>query len=82
MTRRGANRVVVVGAGITGLAAAHRLLASATVPLEVTVLDAADRAGGLIRATRNAGRAGGGVGADALRAGVRHARELAAAVGM
>lgn len=82
MTRRGANRVVVVGAGITGLAAAHRLLASATVPLEVTVLDGADRAGGLIRTTPFAGLDAVDEGADAFLARVPQAMELASELGM
>ncbi len=46
------DRVVVVGAGLTGLAAAHRLVtlasASSRRPLEVVVLDAKDRIGGAI----------------------------------
>jgi oxygen-dependent protoporphyrinogen oxidase len=44
-------RVVIAGAGIAGLACAHRFLAVArerSVPLDLTVLDAADRAGGVI----------------------------------
>ncbi len=47
----GRDRVVVVGAGLTGLAAAHRLVTRASVtrrPLEVVVLDAKDRIGGAI----------------------------------
>jgi oxygen-dependent protoporphyrinogen oxidase len=43
--------VVVIGAGITGLAAAHRLAvraASSRRPLEVVLLDAKDRVGGAI----------------------------------
>jgi oxygen-dependent protoporphyrinogen oxidase len=44
-------RVVIAGAGIAGLACAHRLLAAARerpVPLDLTVLEAADRPGGVI----------------------------------
>ncbi|HTG46593.1 MAG TPA: protoporphyrinogen oxidase [Actinomycetota bacterium] len=41
------RRVVVVGAGITGLAAAHRLLA-ASEPPEVVVLESAARPGGRV----------------------------------
>ena len=44
-------RVVVIGAGITGLSAAHRLLelgAEHGFPLEVTVLEGRDRPGGVI----------------------------------
>ncbi|MFF5480107.1 protoporphyrinogen oxidase [Streptomyces sp. NPDC012935] len=42
-TRRGAGQVVVIGGGIAGLAAAHRLLADGR---RVTVLEASDRVGG------------------------------------
>ncbi len=45
------DRVVVIGAGLTGLAAAHRLVTHASTsrrPLEVVVLDAKDRIGGAI----------------------------------
>jgi oxygen-dependent protoporphyrinogen oxidase len=40
------RRVVVVGAGISGLAAAHALLTSAGPPVDVTVVEASDRPGG------------------------------------
>ena len=47
-------RIVVLGAGITGLAAAHRILR--TRPgADVVVLEAADRIGGMIGATREHG---------------------------
>ena len=52
------DRVVVVGAGLTGLAAAHRLLTQANRArhaLEVVVLDAKDRIGGAIWTKRVAG---------------------------
>ena len=45
------DRVVVVGAGLTGLAAAHRLVTQASTgrrPVEVVVLDAKERIGGAI----------------------------------
>lgn len=44
-------RVVIAGAGVAGLACAHRFLAIArerSVPLDLLVLDAADRPGGVI----------------------------------
>ncbi|MCL4244436.1 MAG: FAD-dependent oxidoreductase, partial [Candidatus Dadabacteria bacterium] len=44
-------RVIVIGAGITGLSAAHRLVelgAECGFPLEVTVLEGRDRPGGVI----------------------------------
>ncbi len=54
MTRR---RVVVVGGGIAGLAAAHRLVehAQAGAPLDVVLLEAADRLGGSIGTERSGG---------------------------
>jgi oxygen-dependent protoporphyrinogen oxidase len=45
------RRVVVVGAGITGLTIAYRLRQRAD-PLDAVVLEAADTAGGVIRSTR------------------------------
>lgn len=51
-------RVAVVGAGISGLAAAHRLVelaAERRAPLELVVLEAAARVGGLIRTERDDG---------------------------
>ena len=54
MSERGVahDRVVVIGAGLTGLAAAHRLVTRASAstrrPVEVIVLDAKDRIGGAI----------------------------------
>src|SRR5262245_20363503 len=48
-------RVVVVGGGIAGLAAAHRLLElarDARRPLDLVVLEATDRLGGTIRTER------------------------------
>jgi protoporphyrinogen/coproporphyrinogen III oxidase len=55
--RRGALRVVVVGGGITGLAAAHRLVemsAARGVAVDLALLEARDRLGGTI-ATERAG---------------------------
>jgi oxygen-dependent protoporphyrinogen oxidase len=52
------RRVVVIGAGITGLAAAHRLgeLAAAhEMPLEVTIVERGDRAGGPLKTIRRGG---------------------------
>ncbi|HVN30298.1 MAG TPA: protoporphyrinogen oxidase [Candidatus Binataceae bacterium] len=50
--------VVVIGAGITGLAAAHRLLEEAArreTPLRLTVIEASARAGGAIHTIRAQG---------------------------
>jgi len=58
------RHVVIVGAGIAGLAAAHELL-GAPDPPQVTILEASDRAGGRIRSVRFAGVALD-VGPDAL----------------
>src|SRR5262245_39558807 len=50
MTHGERPRVVVVGAGISGLAAAHRVLELAPASgVELTILEAGDRAGGVIR---------------------------------
>ncbi|MFI1167887.1 protoporphyrinogen oxidase [Streptomyces sp. NPDC020801] len=51
-TPAGTGHVVVIGAGIAGLAAAHRLLARG---VRVTVLEAADRVGGKLLAGEIAG---------------------------
>src|SRR5215510_15882252 len=51
-------RVVVVGGGIAGLAAAHRLVElarDARRPLDLVVLEATDRLGGTIRTERAEG---------------------------
>jgi oxygen-dependent protoporphyrinogen oxidase len=52
------RRVVVVGGGITGLAAAHRLLEIArerSLPLELTLLEGSSRLGGVIGTERRDG---------------------------
>ncbi|KMS71862.1 protoporphyrinogen oxidase [Streptomyces viridochromogenes] len=51
-TRTGTGRVVVIGGGIAGLAAAHRLLDAGR---RVTVLEASDRVGGKLLPGRIAG---------------------------
>jgi oxygen-dependent protoporphyrinogen oxidase len=52
-----APRVAVIGGGISGLAAAHRLLSAAPAgAVEVTVLEASDRFGGWVRTETFAGR--------------------------
>ncbi|MGH8103808.1 MAG: FAD-dependent oxidoreductase, partial [bacterium] len=51
-------RVVVIGGGITGLAAAHRLLElrdERKISLKVTVLEAGPRLGGVIQTTHRDG---------------------------
>ncbi|WP_049565182.1 protoporphyrinogen oxidase [Streptomyces sp. SBT349] len=70
--------VIVVGGGISGLAAAHRLLAAG---LRVTVLESSDRLGGKLRT----GRVGGvrvDLGAESILARRPEGTELARAVGL
>ena len=71
-------RAVVVGAGVAGLAAAHRLARSGA---EVTVLEAADRVGGMVAPLEIAGKViDGGAEAYARRLGV--ADELCTTLGI
>jgi len=51
------RRIAIVGGGITGLAAAHRLgeLAASGAPLEVVVFEAAPRAGGIVSTVHEGG---------------------------
>lgn len=72
-------RVVVVGGGIAGLAAAHALRGSAG--LDVTVLEAADRVGGKLRTSEVEGIAVD-EGAESFLARVPEALALARAVGL
>lgn len=80
-----ARSVVVVGGGISGLAAAHRLLtasAGADEPIEVTVLDADEVLGGKIRTSPFAGLAAVDEGPDAFLARVPWATALAREVAL
>ena len=70
------RRVVVVGGGITGLAAAHAA-ARQRRRAEVTLFEAGDRLGGKIRTTPFAGLPAVDEGADAFLARVPWAIELA-----
>ncbi len=74
------GRVAVIGAGITGLAAAWEF-ASAT-PLHVTVFETSERPGGRIGGTGFAGLDMIDSGADAFLARVPDATQLAAEVGL
>lgn len=78
-------RVTVVGGGISGLAAAHRLLtlaAEAGLPVDVTVREREPVPGGKIRTTPFAGLAAVDEGADAFLARVPWAVALAREVGL
>jgi protoporphyrinogen/coproporphyrinogen III oxidase len=81
VTTRSGRHVVVVGGGITGLACAHRVLSSDPT-LKVTVLEARERVGGLIKTTPFAGHAGVDEAADAFLLRNPTARALALAVGL
>src|SRR6516225_1927795 len=72
------SRAVVVGAGLSGLAAAHRLQQAG---LEVTVLERADRAGGLARTEYRDGYLVD-TGADLINASFARYLELAREVGL
>lgn len=75
------TRVVIVGGGITGLACAHRLL-TLDPRIDVTILEATERVGGLIRTSPFAGHAAVDEAADAFLLRVPAARALAEAVGL
>ncbi|MFG2139797.1 protoporphyrinogen oxidase [Streptomyces sp. NPDC048650] len=72
------GHVVVIGGGIAGLAAAHRLLEGGA---RVTVLEAGDRLGGKLRAGEIAG-VGVDLGAESMLARRPEAVDLARAVGI
>ena len=73
------RRVAVIGAGITGLAAAHAALEDGA---RVTVLEAQPNVGGVIRTTAFAGHPAIDEGADAFLARVPWAVDLARAVSL
>ncbi|MCI3271708.1 protoporphyrinogen oxidase [Streptomyces cylindrosporus] len=77
-SRTGAGQVVVIGAGIAGLAAAHRLLARGA---RVTVLEASDRVGGKLLPGEIAG-ARVDLGAESMLARRPEAVALAREVGL
>lgn len=62
--RRGRGRVVVLGAGLAGLAAAHRLVRRG---YEVVVLEAQNRPGGRVQTARDGFRHGGHAELGAVR---------------
>ena len=75
-----AQRVVIVGAGITGLATAHTLLAKAP-DTDVTLLETAGRAGGNISTERTDGFILDG-GPDSWVSAKPHATDLAREIGL
>ena len=74
-----ARRIAVIGGGITGLAAAHCLVEGGA---HVTVFEAGDRVGGVIRTTPFAGHPAIDEGADAFLARVPWAVDLARTVSL
>ena len=76
------KRVVVVGAGITGLTTAFSLASQSAQPLEITVLDARERTGGLIHTSSFAGIDAVDEGADAFLSRVPWATQLANDLGL
>ncbi len=76
-----ARRVVVIGAGISGLTSAFSLLTSEE-SVQVTVLESSERIGGLIKTTPFAGLGSVDEGADAYLLRVPFAAQLAAELGL
>ena len=80
MSATGGARVVVIGAGITGLTAAHTLL-SGDPSATVTIIDAAPRVGGRILSGEFVGHVVD-CGADAFLARVPDAVDLCRELGL
>ena len=82
--RRAADRVAIVGGGLAGLAAAHRVSARAAAmrrPVELTVLEAKSRVGGAVWTDREGGFLLEG-GADAFITTKHHALDLCHELGL
>ena len=78
----GSRRVVVIGGGISGLTTALTLVVESPSPIEVTVIEASERTGGLIRTTPFAGLPAVDEGADAFLVRVPWAHQLASELGL
>ena len=76
------RRVVVIGAGVTGLTAAFSILADANEPTQVTVLEASPRTGGLITTSPFAGLPAVDEAADAVLTRVPWAVQLFSDLGL
>jgi oxygen-dependent protoporphyrinogen oxidase len=75
------TRVVVVGGGVTGLTAAHRLLAAAGDRVQVTLLESQPRLGGNVKTVREGGLVLDG-GPDAFIIQKRAASDLCRELGL
>lgn len=77
-----AHRVVVIGGGVAGLTAALSIIADSPTPVQVTVLEAKDSVGGIIRTSPFAGLPAVDEAADAFLVRVPHAQQLATELGL
>jgi oxygen-dependent protoporphyrinogen oxidase len=76
------HRVVVIGGGIAGLTTALSLIADSPSPIQVTLLEAKDTVGGIIRTSPFAGLPAVDEAADAFLVRVPHAQQLATELGL
>lgn len=76
------RRVVVIGGGVSGLTSALTTLVEAAEPVDVTLLEASDRVGGVIRTSPFDDLPAVDEGADAFLVRVPWARALAEELGL
>ncbi|MEY4633853.1 MAG: protoporphyrinogen oxidase [Actinomycetota bacterium] len=76
------RHVVVIGGGIAGLTTALTVLADSPIPVTVTLLEASQRVGGLIKTSPFAGLDAVDEGADAFLTRVPWASQLASELGL
>lgn len=76
------RRVVVIGGGIAGLTSALTVLVDSPIPVEVIVLESAQRVGGLIKTSPFAGLPAVDEAADAFLTRVPWASQLASELGL